>query len=49
MEVGRRVWPSLVVDPDNRLTVVSLSNTAVEGWAGKFAAELLEAVYHAAR
>ena len=37
------------VDPGNRLTVVSLSNTAVEGWAGKFAAELLEAVYHAAR
>lgn len=33
------------VDPVNRLTVVSLSNTAVEGFSGAFAGELLNAVY----
>jgi CubicO group peptidase (beta-lactamase class C family) len=33
------------VDPVNRLTVVALSNTAIEGMNGKFVAELRDAVY----
>lgn len=35
------------VDPSNRLTVVSLSNTAVEGMIGRFVGDLMEAVYGA--
>lgn len=35
------------VDPGNRLTVVSLSNTAVEGMTGLFTAELMNAIYAA--
>lgn len=35
------------VDPGNRLTVVSLSNTAVEGMTGPFRAELMNAIYAA--
>lgn len=35
------------VDPDNRLTVVSLSNTAVEGMVGPFVTNLMNAVYAA--
>lgn len=37
------------VDPANRLTVVSLSNTAVEGMAGRFAGDLISEVYAAFR
>jgi CubicO group peptidase (beta-lactamase class C family) len=33
------------VDPANRLTVVALSNTALEGMAGRFVGELMAAVY----
>jgi CubicO group peptidase (beta-lactamase class C family) len=33
------------VDPVNRLTVIALTNTALEGMAGGFVAELMEAVY----
>jgi CubicO group peptidase (beta-lactamase class C family) len=33
------------VDPVNRLTVVALSNTAIEGMAGKFVGGLMHAVY----
>jgi CubicO group peptidase (beta-lactamase class C family) len=33
------------VDPANRLTVVSLSNTAIEGFAGVLVGELMEAIY----
>jgi CubicO group peptidase (beta-lactamase class C family) len=35
------------VDPVNRLTVVALSNTAIEGMAGKYVTELRDAVYDA--
>jgi CubicO group peptidase (beta-lactamase class C family) len=35
------------VDPVNRLTVVSFSNTAIEGFSGAYAGELLNAVYRA--
>lgn len=35
------------IDPTNRLTVVSLSNTTVEGWVGRFASDLMEATYAA--
>ena len=37
------------VDPENRLTVVSLSNTALEGMSGKFAGELISEVYASCR
>jgi CubicO group peptidase (beta-lactamase class C family) len=33
------------VDPQNRLTVVALSNTTVEGMVGSFVGELMSAVY----
>jgi CubicO group peptidase (beta-lactamase class C family) len=33
------------VDPVNRLVVVALTNTAVEGMAGRFVADLMDAVY----
>lgn len=33
------------VDPDRRLTVAALSNTTVEGMAGRFVGELMSAVY----
>ncbi len=33
------------VDPERRLTLVALTNTAVEGMAGAFVAEILNAVY----
>jgi CubicO group peptidase (beta-lactamase class C family) len=35
------------VDPANRLTVVSLSNTAVEGMVGSFVTDLRNAIYAA--
>jgi CubicO group peptidase (beta-lactamase class C family) len=38
---GHTFW----VDPKNKLTVVILTNTAVEGTAGKFPHEIIEAVY----
>jgi CubicO group peptidase (beta-lactamase class C family) len=33
------------VDPVNRLTVIALTNTALEGMVGGFVGELMEAVY----
>jgi CubicO group peptidase (beta-lactamase class C family) len=33
------------VDPVNRLTVVAMTNTALEGMVGVFVGELMEAVY----
>ena len=33
------------VDKTNRLTVIALTNTAIEGMAGSFVAELQRAVY----
>jgi CubicO group peptidase (beta-lactamase class C family) len=36
---------SWFIDPANRLTVVGLTNTAIEGMAGRFPAGLLNAVY----
>jgi CubicO group peptidase (beta-lactamase class C family) len=35
------------VDPQNRLTVVALSNTAIEGMMGAFVDQLLRAIYSA--
>jgi CubicO group peptidase (beta-lactamase class C family) len=35
------------VDPTNHLSVVALSNTAVEGMSGRFVDELMEAIYGA--
>ena len=35
------------VDPANRVTVVALTNTAIEGMMGGFVADLMEAVYGA--
>jgi CubicO group peptidase (beta-lactamase class C family) len=36
------------VDPVNRLTVVAMTNTALEGFNGRFVGELMEAVYSSA-
>jgi CubicO group peptidase (beta-lactamase class C family) len=33
------------LDPENRLSVVSLTNTSIEGMAGDFVGQMLEAVY----
>jgi CubicO group peptidase (beta-lactamase class C family) len=33
------------VDPANRLTVVAMTNTAIEGMVGGFVRELMSAVY----
>jgi len=37
------------VDPERKLTVVALTNTALEGMWGKFTTDLRDAVYESAQ
>jgi CubicO group peptidase (beta-lactamase class C family) len=45
MSWGGAYGHSWFIDPTRRLTVVSLTNTAIEGMAGRFTVDLRDAVY----